>query len=382
MSFIEEFFKNINSNVSSSDNNRTIGKRILRLGVVGTVVTLLLGLIGIYALSTINGYSERLEQAYQPEWKLSTELKESVSEIGFTQLRYQIQYDEQLYDHMVKYFGKIDSVIKAADNLSQEQDLPVLGKKIGELRTSANAYREAIGNYHKATVNAEKQKEQSVETYHRAVESLQEAVEALPAEEALVASEVKAQLIESRRKLWDALNSRNIDNLSQVTATLNDARESLATLSANASGAVDNALNNLDENISATNDFIGGKKNVIAKRNEAFETNNGIYWNSADLNKAARDNTNKQGQLTTATVTKYTWILGIGAALAVIITLLLGYWTSYSTTAALQHIIDRLKNGAEQVNSSSDQLSSSSQELAESANEQAASLQETTSSLE
>ncbi|WP_138431468.1 methyl-accepting chemotaxis protein [Fodinibius saliphilus] len=382
MSFIEEFFGNISSNISDSNDNRTIGKRIFRLGVVGTVVTILLGLIGIYALSTINGYSERLEQAYQPEWKLSTELKESVSEIGFTQLRYQIQYDKQLYDHMTKYFGKIDSVITAADDLSEEQDLPVLGKKIGELRTSATAYRKAIGNYHEATIEAEKQKEQSVETYREAVEALQEAVDTLPAEQALVASEVKAQLIESRRNLWNALNSRNIETLSQVTSMLNEARESLATLSSNTTGSVDNALNTLDENIAATNDFINSKENVVAKRNEAFETNNGIYWNSADLNKAARDNTNKQGKLTTATVTKYTWVLGIGVAIAALVTLLLGYWTSYSTTTALQHIIDRLKSGAEQVNTSSDQLSSSSQELAESANEQAASLQETTSSLE
>ncbi|WP_138431469.1 methyl-accepting chemotaxis protein [Fodinibius saliphilus] len=373
---------------TSNDDKKTIGKRIFFLGVVGTIITLVLGLFAIYSLTTINGYSEKLEQAHHPEWRLSTQLKENVAEIGFTHLRYQIKYDNGLYDYMMKYFGKIDSVINESDDLAQRQDLPNLSNRISTLKSAANTYKEAIVAFHETTEQAIADRKRTKSSFQKAYQNWQEAINTLEGEKTIVAAKLLSEFTNNRKMFWSAVNSDNIEELKNVIPRLAETHQSLEnineapSLSNAAQNSLGSVITSVKNNIAATKSYIASREELVKRGKDAFDGNQGIYWEAVDMNKIARENANEQGNITNTSVSNFIWILGIGVALAVLGTLALSSWTSRSTTAALKNIIDRLRGGAEQVKSSSHQLSSASQDLAESSNQQAASLQETTSSLE
>ncbi|NGP87727.1 hypothetical protein G3569_05120, partial [Aliifodinibius halophilus] len=289
---------------------------------------------------------------------------------------------------MMKYFGKIDSVITESENLAEQQNLPNLSNRISTLKSAAQAYKDAIIGFHKTTERTIANRKKTKDTFKQAYQSWQEAINTLEGEQATTAAILQSKFTDSRKEFWTAVNSDDIDELKNVIPRLKETKQSLETLYGNSAvseagkSSLEDVISNISTNIEATNSYISSRKALIDRGKEAFDGNQGIYWEAVDMNAVARKNANEQGNITNATVSSFIWILGIGVAIAVLGTLALSSWTSRSTTAALKQIIDRLKNGAEQVNSSSAQLSSSSQELAESANEQAASLQETTSSLE
>ncbi len=71
-----------------------------------------------------------------------------------------------------------------------------------------------------------------------------------------------------------------------------------------------------------------------------------------------------------------------GLVFAFILSIVMTFFITRSTTRPIRLIVDNLTTGAEQVASASTQVSSSSQQLAEGASEQAAAIEETSSSLE
>ena len=75
-------------------------------------------------------------------------------------------------------------------------------------------------------------------------------------------------------------------------------------------------------------------------------------------------------------------ILIILMSCAMLLALILGFFITRSITKPLNHVIEGLTEGADQVASGSGQVSSASQQLAEGSSEQAASIEETSSSLE
>ncbi len=78
-----------------------------------------------------------------------------------------------------------------------------------------------------------------------------------------------------------------------------------------------------------------------------------------------------------------TWITVITTSIiAIVAGLVLGGWTTQSTSKMLKRIADGLSTGAEQTASAAGQVSTSSQSLAEGSSEQAASIEETSASLE
>jgi methyl-accepting chemotaxis protein len=75
-------------------------------------------------------------------------------------------------------------------------------------------------------------------------------------------------------------------------------------------------------------------------------------------------------------------IMIIGSLVAILLGSLLAFFITRGITKPINHIIESLSEGSDQVAAASGQVSSSSQSLAEGAGEQAASLEETSSSLE
>ncbi|EMS81183.1 methyl-accepting chemotaxis protein [Desulfotignum phosphitoxidans] len=105
-----------------------------------------------------------------------------------------------------------------------------------------------------------------------------------------------------------------------------------------------------------------------------------------DLTSAIAVRSNKAsyevGLTTVRLVSNIKWLLFAVLGGAVFIGVLLSFFITRGITRPLNHVIDGLSDGAEQVTAAAGQVSSSSQSLAEGASEQAASIEETSSSME
>lgn len=364
---------------SSSKNEWTIGKRIYVLSAISAVITLILGVLAIYALTSINQNSNKLSEAYHPEWRLSTQLQENVAEIGFTHLRYQLKYDKDLYDYMMVYFNKIDSVIDASEALSKEQNLTHLAGEIGNLRTAANVYRASIENFHSTTNELIRAREVADKSFKGTLEVLNETLSNLNARDAVALAQIRRDYLVNRMNILEA---ESPEQLQLALNGLEDIESSLLNSSAQLGSNYDLLKSELDKDIVSARSLISLENELIQRGEDAFNGNQGIYWSAVDVNKVAQKNTDELGVNTSTTTFRSVWTIGIIAFVSVILIVGIGLWAGTTTTNVLNRIIDKLNSGAEQVSESSTQLSSSSQSLAESSSEQAASLQQTTSSLE
>jgi methyl-accepting chemotaxis protein len=100
------------------------------------------------------------------------------------------------------------------------------------------------------------------------------------------------------------------------------------------------------------------------------------------LNKAMTEVANDFATNTTVSATRSLWTQIIGVIVAVIISLALALFLTRGITVPINHVIETLTEGAQEVDSASGQLSSASNTLAEGATENAASLEETSAALE
>lgn len=376
------------SGISTQDTSKTkwtIGKRIYLLSAVATIITLVLGVIAVIALSLINTNTDELSEAYHPEWRLSTELKVNVAEIGFTHLRYQNQFDEALYDHMILYFNKIDTVLMKSEELVQDQELPFLEAKMDHLKEAAGVYRTSIENFHTSTLNFIDAEQSTRESFESAMSALDDLTATLPDAQALRLTEIQKDFILTQNQLKD---TQTIDDLQSIVARLDQITDDVSefreqnSINESADNAVVEAEALIGDNLSATQGLIAAKQDLIQRGEDAFNGNQGIYWSAVEVNNKAQDGTDQLGINTSSTIARFTWIIGVIALISVAGMIIIGFWTGRSTTAILRNLIERLNGGADQVSESSEQLSASSQSLSDSSNNQAARIQEATSSLE
>ena len=368
-----------NKTEKSSNSNWTVGKRIYVLSAISAFITLVLGVLSIYVLTSINGNTRELKEAYHPEWRLSSQLQENVAEIGFTHLRYQLNYDEDLYDYMIVYFHKIDSVIDASEELSTKQNLTYLDGEIESLRNSANAYRSSIENFHSTTTNLIQAREAARRSFNQTLQILNETLSDLDTDNPIALAQLQMDYLVNR---MDISKADSPEKLQVALSNLQNIRSNLLNLNAQLGNSFDLLKNEFDKDIELAQTLITLEEELIQRGQDAFEGNQDIYWSAVDINNAAQENTDKLGVDTSNITLRSIWIIGVIAFVSVICIAGIGMWAGISTTNVLKNIIHKLNGGAEQVNESSAQLSSSSQSLAESSSEQAASLQQTTSSLE
>jgi methyl-accepting chemotaxis protein len=81
-------------------------------------------------------------------------------------------------------------------------------------------------------------------------------------------------------------------------------------------------------------------------------------------------------------VTNLWWVIGIVAGIALVGILFVAWWITQSISGPINTIIEKLRDGSDQVNNASSQVSSASQSLADGSSDQAASIEETSSALE
>jgi methyl-accepting chemotaxis protein len=404
MSKLKEFFNGLGtSNIGASF---TIGKRIMLLGVGGSVITLILGIVAIFSLTIINSNSNELVEVYLPEWDIASKLDEQVREAGSAIKSYNETFEEVHWQQATENFDAIETELTRARQHSDAYELPVLDARLGDMESAAAKFKESSLSYYDATrdlVKFREQSEQSGRDFQLSMkdyldvynESLSGQINRGAGASQINSTRSRIQQVEgliqdlnsAMADLWRAEAMNDAAALQEIEARFIEARNELGGLYDQTTDPelqmfLGIGMASLNDNVTNVRSMIEARNTVIAEgavRNEAY---NDIIGHASVLKEAVSNEVMGQGDETQAIVSQYIWIQSVGVILAVAGAILFGWIMSVSINGALRKIIDRLTAGAEQVNSSSNQLSGSSQELAESASEQAASLQQTTSSLE
>ncbi|MEX2479042.1 MAG: methyl-accepting chemotaxis protein [Gracilimonas sp.] len=402
-------FKNKLQHFSESGDSNgkwTIGKRIMALALGGTAITLILGLLAIFAMNRINGYADRLTSAYVPETELASVFEEEIREIGYSMQEYEINEDVSYYESVTVRFSEAERIVGELQVLAKDEDLPALDEAIGDISVFVDSYREATREYSESFENLIALRDEveleadltvagmdnflgsanSVLSDQLAANNTGETTTRLRSQIDAIEN-IKQDFLSNISDLWKAEKTGDIILFEEVdlniTTLVGEVEEVLATVEGeqrreNVQAALDN-LNDADVAIEAM--LVASTKEA-----EADEKQLAVYADLLEdtnaLAVAAEVGTREQAELTNGTATQFIRIIVGGVIVAVLISLILGIALGRNVSTVLQNIIERLSGGAEQVNVSSDQLSGSSQTLAESSSEQAASLQQTTSSLE
>lgn len=138
---------------AETKGNWTIGKKVVGLALGGAAVTLVLGLLAMFAMNRIDGFAERMEKAYLPEWDVSVAIETEMWEAGYNMVLYSLSKEDSYYQLAQKHFKNTEEWIIKARTLGEEQDLPVLNERIDAIEKAFYDYTEAVEVYYSATNN-------------------------------------------------------------------------------------------------------------------------------------------------------------------------------------------------------------------------------------
>ena len=161
------------------------------------------------------------------------------------------------------------------------------------------------------------------------------------------------------RTVNDPESRKLLDAFKADSAPYNAARDK--TIQATIAGKQDEAMAGLAQTAEIGKKMTGTLAGMISRTDE-------LAKQRAENNQAIAGRAN--------------WIAGIVTGLGILLAMGIGSLLTLSTTRPINHVVEGLSDGADQVASASNQVSSSSQQLAEGTSEQAASLEETSSSIE
>ncbi|SMO82056.1 methyl-accepting chemotaxis protein [Gracilimonas mengyeensis] len=383
----------------------TINKQIAAIALGGGFVTLLLGVVAYFALFSIEGYTNRLVEAYLPEWDVASTVETETWEVGYNMAMYSLTNEDKFYNQAQVNFANADSAIQEARELSEAQNLAELNSRIGGLEEAFKGYRESVEIYYEATNSLLRYRSQVdgnageflsiVDEYHAAARNSlnslaggnnQQQVALINSQIAKI-DDLTRTFNSSIKTLWKAEATNDAGTFAELDEQLKAVRSDFGDITQEVTDPeqqmyLSMALGILNDNIASINEMVDARKVVSEQEEIRIATYDEIIGNAVALSEVATNLSFEQGDNTLATVSQYSWIIGIGILVAVGGALLLGLLVGRNISGALKNLIARLTSGADQVNASSRQLSGASQELAESSSEQAASLQQTTSSLE
>ncbi|HYX06643.1 MAG TPA: hypothetical protein VE912_07905, partial [Bacteroidales bacterium] len=79
------------------NEKRTIGKRILRIIVMGTLMIFIIGLATVFFLNKIDNNTTQLTDINISEWKTSNSIETGMWAVGYKLTRYSATYKDTLY---------------------------------------------------------------------------------------------------------------------------------------------------------------------------------------------------------------------------------------------------------------------------------------------
>jgi hypothetical protein len=398
MSIFQQIF---NKGTEISEGSWTIGKRIVFLSAGGTAIILLLGAIAIFALSTINRYSETMIEQSLVEWKLANTIEREAREIGYYLNQYSNTNEESDWEEVEEGLSLIKEEVVSASAFAEEQGLEEMLSKVSTIENDIVKLDESVNTFHDAhealinyrTLTAASAGDFAISIYDyldiakAELPTLSASVRRTESDRIASVEKILLTQQEQMQALWRAEALKQSDALKSVEQGFEEIRSDFGQL-LNGVGSMEGemylsiALGTLNDNIETVRAMIQSRNTVNqeeVRRTEAYES---ILASSVSLAGLAEQDAIEQGGNTNSAVTSYIWIVGIIVVIAVVTAQVIGLFIGRSITNILKSIIHRLTVGADKVNISSDQLSDSSQELAGSSSKQAASLEETTSSLE
>lgn len=396
----------LKNSAHSGKSGWTIKKQIFALAAGGAIVTLALGITAYFSLYIIDGYADRLVQAYLPEWDIAASIETEMGEAGYNMMLFSLTHDEEVYQNAHANFGNVEIEIERALELSKEQRLPELERRIGGLESSFYEYRDAFSAFYEASNNLLRYRSQVddaagefltlVNDYRvSAGEELDIMIESGAGQQNIRRVNAQLNAVNEATKtfnglmttLWKAEATNDEEALAVLDNGLKEVRSELGDISSQIQDMdqqiyLSMALGILNDNIASVDEMVKNRVIVAEQEEVRIQAYDEILGHAVALSDVAKDLSFEQGDFTLATVQRYSWIIGVGILIALAGASLMGYFIGGSISKSLKRVITRLSSGADQVNDSSYQLSGASQDLAESASEQAASLQQTTSSLE
>lgn len=391
---------------NSNGKKMTLGKRLFFLVGGISLVTLIIGLIAVFALNRIYNNTDTMVNVYIAEWDIGVNLEQDLREIGYSIIMYDRNFSEEHWENARERFETLEDRLERADELATRYDLPELEERLDDLQESTAEYkRTAIGFFDSSRdlINLRRNVESSSGAYYSNVEdflgsanqTLDQLIQNGSSASAIMrlrnqvseADNIQTDTFRELTNLWNAEATNNIDEMSRIEEQLMGYASRMRTLHGDIddsarSNYVGIAADSLDETVDYVRSMIEARQIVVEDETARLAEYDRLLTYSTELTEAAQKSTNEQGEATYAMVNRSMWILIFGVGTSVVVAILYGGSVGRAIKTALTDIIDKLQNGATQVNASSEQLSGSSQVLAESSSEQAASLQQTTSSIE
>ena len=368
MSFLEKLIGGSGS--AAGSNDWTIGKRIMSLTVGAVTITLLLGALAIYAFNVIDGYAAELDEVNLQEWGSSQALDQAVRDANTSYLKYSQSGDLDNYEKAIGRFGKINGEIEELQVLVNNNDMPVLEKTIPALKEEASAFQKNIEVYKEAAESMKTNRVEIENASEDVISSLTSYVEDPDATDILDVAILRMVIVDNNRKIWQAAAENVQADWKEISSTYTNVRKQLTTLRSGITDgtsrrvAISNALSALEQNIEAAGVMQQANKNLKTAESNTTASYKDLTKDVLKVAEAAENNAREKATLTASTSSRYIWIIGIGALVAILGALVFGLYIGKSINTTLKGMIVRLSGGAGQVDASADQLSQSSQELA------------------
>jgi methyl-accepting chemotaxis protein len=385
--------------------NMKVGTKIAGGFGIALVLTVIIGGISIYNISNIGSIVNRLATQDIPETSAVMETERAMWHTHVLSYEFDIKLDEQSknawFDQRDMIEKGVEKIIPIASALGHDQTLAMANN----IKTMHNEYAQ-IGEAYTALAlkNIEIRKQMDVE--------------------ALAVGRQWADFIDGQnKKMESTVAGRNFDDLvtravkvknsHEAVDVFNDARKNqfqfMITLDPEKAQQLKADIEKLkqltEDQIKYSEDSADRERAKTAfdhtavyaelmeewienrqRQSDLLARSDAKAMEIIELTSAIADRSDKasyeMGLATVGLVSNVKWLLFAVLGGAVFIGGLLSFFITRGITRPLNHVIDGLSDGAEQVTAAAGQVSSSSQSLAEGASEQAASIEETSSSME
>lgn len=400
MGFIRKILQKTASRYGNEQ--QTIGKRILLIVLGGSLMTLIVGIVAIYSLTTIDRNTKELVDINIPEWNVANSIENNMWESGYNLSRYNTTHKDTLYQTAVAKLDSVGKKIEEGKQITGLYDVPDFESGINSIAESFADYRKSVEAYHTAIQDLDQYRNNTASATSEFVDVMNEFTTAANQsiqnlsnagdiqqvqEELSIADEITKKFLHNVSRLWQSEALRDTEVLVELESKFSEIRSKMGELY---EGTTDPerdmqlsiALAILNDNVEAVKAMIAARNTVTEQEQIRLDAYENIVGSADELAGLSQTLATGQGQLTHATVSSTIWILVVSVIVAMVGAILFGLYMNESILYVLSDIIERLSAGAQQVNDSAVQMSGTSQELAESSNQQAAGLQQTTASLE
>jgi methyl-accepting chemotaxis protein len=371
------------------------------------IIAVALGSLSVWKMTGVEAQSTRLAHEYVPEVDISSDIVRHFLETAYSMRGYSLtgndkdlamakekllatkkSLDEagdlaQKYPGLVKLKAQISDAQKAYQDYSGlVEETVALDNKVDENRSSLDAAAGILTKNLYAFLESQNQSMEKELTSQTDQEKLMQRHnkitwinDVIDFGNAVRIGNFKAAAMRNKQFVIDALpNFEKIDETLDRIKTITFLKENLDEL----------------ENIrKAAHDYHGSLKSLLENQGKMEDVAEKRRLATDQLTKIADDTamagmgqTIKIADEAVEALSLASTTMIIGLIAAIIVGVLLAFFITRGITKPINHIIDGLTSGSEQVSSAAGQVSQSSQQMAEGASEQASSLEETSSSLE